>query len=92
MSLTKTESGLISQFHFEYGVITEEALEAQIDNYTRSLGKPSKDSTARQGDVDLREVEWSDPATSFCLSYRMVGTQVEAAAVLFDNALVALAH
>ena len=92
MSLTKTGSGLISQFHFDYGLISTESVNAQVEGYTRTLGKPSKDSIRKQGDVDVREVEWSDSVTTFQLFYKMCGTQVEASALLFDNALVAPVH
>jgi hypothetical protein len=87
MSLTKTESGLISQFHFDYGVISADAVKAQIEDYTRSLGKPSKDSTIKEGDIDLHEVVWSDSATSFRLFYKTNRAQVEASATLSDNGL-----
>lgn len=51
MFLTKTESQLISQFHFDYGIVSTDAVQAQIEDYTRSLGKPSKDSVTKEGDV-----------------------------------------
>jgi hypothetical protein len=92
MSLTKTKSGAISQFHFDYGAISTDAVKAQIEDYTQSLGKPLKDSTTKEGDFNLRELEWSDSATTFKLFYKTSPAQVEASALLFDNALAAPAH
>jgi hypothetical protein len=92
MSLTKTESGLISQFHFDYGVISTDAVKVQIEDYTHRLGKPSKDLTTKEGDIDLREIEWSDSATSFHLFYKTGHAQVDASATLFDNALASPVH
>jgi hypothetical protein len=92
MSLTKTESGLISQFHFDYGVMSADAVRVQIEDYIRRLGKPSKDSTTKEGDIDLREIEWSDSATSFQLFYKTGHAQVDASATLFDNALASPVH
>jgi hypothetical protein len=87
MSLSTTQSGLISQFHFYYGVTSIDTVKAQIDDYTRRLGKPSKDSTSHLGDLDEREIEWSDSATTFKFLYRADQKQAEASAILLDNAL-----
>jgi hypothetical protein len=87
MSLTKTKSGLISQFHFDYGVLSADAVEAQIKDYTRRLGKPSRESTTKEGESVLREIEWTDSATSFRLFYKTDRGQVDASASLMDNAL-----
>jgi len=87
MSLTKTDSGLIAQFTFHYGVISAEAVNSQIDEYTRSLGRPSRDSTSKSGEVEERELEWSDSATTFDLCYKTDQNQTEAKATLLDNAL-----
>ena len=92
MSLTKTKSGLIAQFQFDYGTMSADAIKTQIDDYTRLLGKPSRDSTSKVGDVDERELEWSDPDTTFELSYRTDQERTEASATLFDNALAARIH
>jgi hypothetical protein len=87
MSLSETESGLISQFRFYYGVTTLDAVKARIDDYTRQLGKPSRDSTVEAGGFDNRNLEWSDSSTTFRFSYKTDGKQAEASAILFDNAL-----
>lgn len=87
MSLTKTGSGLISQFQFDYGALSDDAVDAQIDDYTRRLGKPSRDSTVKNGKFDIRDLEWSDSFTTFDLSYKTGGKQTEASARLLDNAL-----
>ena len=89
MSLTKTDSGLIAQFKFDYGVMSSDAIQAQIDDYTRLLGKPLRDSLSKSGALDSRELVWSDSATTFELSYRYVigQKQAEASATLSDNAL-----
>ncbi len=92
MSLSKTELGLISKFHFEYGMTSIEAVNAQVDDYTRRLGKPSRDSTTRSGDFVNRELEWSDSATTFKFQYSTNQKQAEASATLLDNALTGLAH
>jgi hypothetical protein len=92
MSLSKTESGLISQFHFYYGVMPYDAVKAQIDDYIRLLGKPSKDTTVKNGAFDVHELMWSDSATTFELSYKTDGKQTEASATLCDNALARAAH
>ena len=89
MSLTRTKSGLISQFHFDYGVLSADAVQAQVEDYTQRLGKPSKESTTKEGESVLREIEWSDSATSFRLFYRTDRAQVEASASLIDKALAA---
>lgn len=89
MSLTKTESGLIAQFQFDYGVMSTDAVNAQINDYSRLLGKPSRDSTSTIGDLDERELEWSDSATTFELTYKTDRQQTEASARLSDNALAA---
>lgn len=89
MSLTKNESGLITQFQFDYGVMPTNAAKAQIDEYTRLLGKPSRDSTSTVGGLDERELEWSDSATTFELNYKTDQKQTEASATLSDNALAA---
>jgi len=91
MSLNKTESGLISRFQFEYGVLSDDAVDAQIDDYTRLLGKPLRDSTVRSGEFDIRELGWSDSATTFVLSYKTDGNHTEASAKLLDNALAGVA-
>ena len=78
MSLSKTKSGLISQFHFYYGVTSINAVKAQIDDYTFRLGKPSRDSTTHSGEFDDRELEWSDSATTFKFHYRTDQKQAEA--------------
>jgi len=92
MSLTETEAGLISQFYFYYGVTDIGAVQVQIDDYTRLLGKPSKDSTLRTGELDSRELEWSDSATTFVFSYKTDGKRAEASARLLDNALAGPIH
>jgi hypothetical protein len=92
MSLGKTETGLIYEFHFYYGVMSTDAVNAQIDDYTRILGKPSTDSKAKIGEFDVRELVWSDSATTFELSYKSDRKQVEASATLSDNALAGPAH
>lgn len=92
MSLSRTEAGLISQFHFDYGVKSTEAVNEQIDHYTRLLGKPSRDSKVKIGEFDARELVWSDSATTFELSYKSGRNQVEASATLSDNALAGLIH
>ncbi len=92
MSLTKTESGLIRQFHFDYGMVSKDEAEAQIEDYIRSLGKPTKNSATRVGGDELREIEWSDPATSFKLVCKSSSAQAETSATLFDKALTATAQ
>jgi hypothetical protein len=92
MSLLKTETGLISQFHFYYGVKSTDAENVQIDHYTRLLGKPSRDSKVKIGESDGRMLGWSDSATTFELSYKADRDQVEASAMLSDNALAASVH
>jgi len=92
ISLSKTETGLISQFRFSYGVMSADAVNAQIDDYTRLLGKPSRDSKAKIGEFDDRELGWSDSATTFEISYKSEGKQFEASATLSDNTLAVLAH
>ena len=87
MSLTKTESGLISQLQFDYGVLSDDAISAQINDYIHQFGKPSKDSTVKNGESEVRELEWSDSSTTFDLSYKKDGDQTKASARLFDNAL-----
>lgn len=89
MSLSRTGSGLIYQFQFYYGIISADAMKAQIDDYTHLLGNPSRDSLSKAGQLDSRELEWSDSATTFELSYKY-GTdqsQAEASATLTDNML-----
>jgi hypothetical protein len=90
MSLSTTESGLISQFYFYYGVTSVETVKTQIDDYIRRLGKPSRDITTRSGDFDDRELEWSDSATTFKFHYSTNQKQAEASATILDNALVGL--
>lgn len=92
MSVSKTESGVISQFQFYYGVMSEDAVNAQIGSYTRLLGKPSRDSTAKTDQFDVRELDWSDSATTFELSYKTDRKQTEGSARLFDNALAGPTH
>jgi hypothetical protein len=92
MSLSTTEAGLISQFHFYYGVKSTDAENVQIDHYTRLLGKPSRDSKVKIGESDGRMLGWSDSATTFELSYKADRDQVEASAMLSDNALAASVH
>jgi hypothetical protein len=92
MSLSTTEAGLISQFHFYYGVISTDAVNAQVDDYARRLGKFTKESKAKIGGFDAREIVWSDSVTTFELSYKADGRQVEASATLSDNALAGTAH
>jgi hypothetical protein len=87
MSLNKTESGLISQFQFDYGLLSDDAINAQIDDYTHLLGKPSRDSTVKNGKFNVRDLGWSDSSTTFDLSYKTDGKQTEASARLLDNAL-----
>ena len=87
MSLGKTESGLISQFHFDYGVMSDDAVNAQIDDYTRRLGKPSSDSTVKNGEFDVHKLAWLDTTTTFELSYKSDRKETEASASLFDNSL-----
>jgi len=89
MSLTKTSAGLISQFYFDYGALSSEAVEKQIEDYTHRLGKPSNDLTTKEGAINVRKIEWSDSATSFKLIYKMDETKIEASAKLFDNVLAA---
>jgi hypothetical protein len=92
MSLRKTESGLISQFHFDYGVMSSDAVNAQIDDYIRRLGKPSSDSTAIDGGFDAHRLAWQDSATTFELTYKTDRNEIEASASLFDNSLARPAH
>jgi len=94
MSLTRTKSGLIAQFQFDYGVMFSDAIQAQIDDYTRMLGKPSRDSISKSGSIDFRELTWSDSSTTFELSYKYVTgrEQAEASATLSDNALTEHHH
>jgi hypothetical protein len=92
MSLSVTESGLISRFNFDYGVTTMDAVQAQIDNYTHLLGKPLRDSASAAGISDFRKIEWSDSITTFEFSYKADGSQAEASAILSDNALNASVH
>jgi len=87
MSLTKTESGSIYQFQFGYGMLSDDAVNAQINDYTRLLGKPSKDSTVKNREFNVRELEWSDSSTTFDLSYKTDRNQTEGSARLLDNAL-----
>jgi hypothetical protein len=91
MSLSRTESGLISQFQFYYGSLSSDAVQAQIDNYTHTLGKPSREVTSKTGGVSSRELVWSDSATTFELLYKYTTDQshAEASAALTDNALAA---
>jgi hypothetical protein len=92
MSLGTTEAGSISDFHFYYGAMTTDAVNAQIDDYARLLGKPSGDSHVKAGDVDTRIIRWSDTATTLELSYKSTPNQVEASAAIFDNALAKSLH
>jgi hypothetical protein len=92
MSLTKTESGLIGQFQFDYGVMSADAVEAQVDEYTHLLGKPSRDSASAVGGLDERDLEWSDSATTFALTYKTDQKQTKASATLSDNGLAAHVH
>jgi hypothetical protein len=91
MSLSKTESGLISKFQFYYGSLSSDAIQAQIDDYTRTLGKPSREVKSKTEGVNSRELVWSDSATTFELSYKYTTDQnhAEASAALTDNALAA---
>jgi hypothetical protein len=93
MSLDKTESGLISQFHFYYGVESDHAVAAQIDDYTRRLGKPSSDSTVKSGEFDVHKLTWLDTTTTFEVTYKTdrKGT-TEASAFLFDNSFAQPSH
>jgi hypothetical protein len=88
ISLNTKDMGLISQFHFYYGVMSTDAFNAQVDDYTRLLGKPTRDEKVKIGEVDTQELVWSDSITTFELSYKSNGKQVEASAMLSDNALV----
>ena len=87
MLLTKTESGMISQLQLDYGVLSDDAVNAQIDDYIRQFGKPSKDSTVKNGEFNVRELEWSDSSTTFDLSYKTDQNQTKASATLLDKAL-----
>jgi hypothetical protein len=92
MSARKTDSGLISQFHFDYGVMSKDAVEAQIDDYTYRLGKPIIDSSARNGEVGVHKLVWADSATTFELAYETDPQGTKATALLSDNALARLAN
>ena len=87
MSLSKTESDLISQFYFYYGVMSDDAVNAQIENYTRLLGKPSRDSKTKRGQFQIPELSWLDSATTFEASYKTDRKETEGSARLLDNAL-----
>ena len=91
MSLRTTEPGLIYEFQFHYGAMSSHAVQAQINDYTRTLGKPSKDVTLKNAEGGSRELVWSDSATTFELSYKYTTdpNRAEASATLSDNALVA---
>lgn len=92
MSLSRTESGSIAAFQFDYGVMSADAVKAQIDDYAGRLGKPSTDSTVEDGEFHIRKLVWSDSATTFELSYKVRENQARASATLFDNALAAAIH
>jgi hypothetical protein len=92
MSLYKTESGFISQFRFDYGVMSNDAVYAQIDDYTRRLGKPSSDSTVRADEGGIHKIAWMDSATTFELTYKTSQDGTRASASLMDNSLAQRAH
>jgi hypothetical protein len=87
MSLYKTESGFISQFRFAYGLMSNDAVDAQIDDYTHRLGKPSSRSTVRADGVDIHKLVWMDSATTFELTYKTDPRKTDASASLLDNSL-----
>jgi hypothetical protein len=91
MSLSTTEPGLIYEFQFHYGAMSSDAVQAQINDYIRTLGKPSKDVTLKNAEGGSCELVWSDSATTFELSYKFTTdpNRAEASATLTDNALVA---
>jgi hypothetical protein len=92
MSLCKTDSGLISMFHFEYGAMSNDAVNAQIDDYTQRLGKPSSNSNVGNGGTEVHRLAWADSATTFELIYKTGPTDTVASASLFDNSLARPAH
>ena len=92
MSLCKTDSGLISQFHFDYGALSKDAVDAQIEDYTRRLGKPSSNSTVENGGIDVHKLAWQDSTTTFELTYKTDQKETEASASLFDNSLAHFAQ
>jgi len=92
MSLGATDSQQISMFHFEYGTMSNDAVNAQIDDYTQRLGKPSSDSNVRNGGTEVHRLAWADSATTFELIYQTGATETVASASLFDNSLARPAH
>jgi len=91
VSLSTTEPGLIYKFQFYYGAMSPDAVLAQINDYTHTLGKPSKDVTLKTAEGGSRELVWTDAATTFKLSYKYATdpNHTEASATLTDNALTA---
>lgn len=89
MSLSTTEPGFIYEFQFHFGAMSSDAVQAQINDYIRTLGKPSKDVTLKNAEGGSRELVWSDSATTFELSYKYTTDQnrTQASATLSDNAL-----
>jgi hypothetical protein len=69
--------------------MSSDAVQAQINDYIRTLGKPSKDVTSKNAEGGSRKLEWSDSATTFELSYKYTTDPnlAEASATLSDNAL-----
>jgi hypothetical protein len=76
MFLNETESGLVAQFHFYYGLIDSNGMNRQIRSFAKLLGKFAKDSTTKIGPYDVREVEWSDDLTSFDLFFKIDGSNI----------------
>jgi len=72
--------------------MSNNAVDAQIGDYTRRLGKPSSDSTVQNGDVGFHKLAWLDSATTFELTYKTDPRKTEASASLLDNSLAHLAQ
>jgi hypothetical protein len=87
MSLSETETGQISQFHFYYGLMSIDMVDAQINDYTRLIGKPPRDSKVKIGEIDVHRVKWTDSTTTFELTYKSDQQQIEGSATLSDNSL-----
>ncbi len=79
-------------FHFEYGAMSSDAVNAQIDDYTQRLGKPTNDSTVRNSETEVHKLTWVDSSTTFELIYKTGPTDTVASASLFDNSLAHTEH
>jgi len=62
-------------------------VDAQINDYTRLIGKPPRDSKVKIGEIDVHRVKWTDSTTTFELTYKSDQQQIEGSATLSDNSL-----